>query len=397
MGFLFEGKKNKETVAIFDIGSGSVGGAVINIPNDTKETPCIIDSVRTEINYNENKIDSSLFTRSMLRALSLTINKLFKINSTLPDRIVCVVTSPWYSSETKIVKIKKESSFIFTKKIAEDLIKKEIKKTMITHSKKNNTIYNKLEIIEHFIMKVSLNGYQVESPLGSKTKSVEISMITSFSQKFFLDKIRKVILKTYHEIPISFSSFISDYYFSIRNKYISPDSYLLLNIRGEITEVGIVSKGTLKDTLSFPFGKKTFLKYISSKLEIELRDAKELFNLYSSGYLSKEKEEEVAPLFKSAESSWSESFRECIKNLPYTLALPDTIFLIANFDIIDYFSSVINNEKFIQAMTIKHKCKVIPIRGSEFLNICKYNEKIIHDPFLMIESVSIIKKNKQYE
>ncbi len=397
MGFLFKRKKYKETVAIFDIGSGSVGGAILNVPNNIKEIPCIVNSVRTEIDYYENKIDSSLFTRSMLRALNLTVDKLFNNNSITPDKIMCVVTSPWYSSETKIIKVKKESSFIFTKKIAEDLIKKEIKKTTITHSKKDNTIYNELEIIEHFIMRVSLNGYQIESPLGLKTKSVEMNIITSFSQKFFLDKIRKVISKTYHEIPISFSSFITNYYFSIRNKYISPESYLLLDIGGEITEVGIVSKEILKDVLSFPFGKKTFLKQIGTKLKIELRDAKELFNLYSSGFLSKEKKKEVTSIFKSIESSWNESFQECIENLPYTLALPDTIFLTADSDIIDYFSNIINNEEFIQEMTVEHKSKVIPIRGSEFLDICKYKEKIIRDPFLTIEAVSIIKNNKQYE
>jgi len=43
----------------------------------------------------------------MLRALNLTVDKLFNNNSITPDKIMCVVTSPWYSSETKIIKVKK--------------------------------------------------------------------------------------------------------------------------------------------------------------------------------------------------------------------------------------------------------------------------------------------------
>lgn len=394
MGFLFKEKKKEQIVAIFDIGSGSVGGAIVILPTDEKELPIILKTVRTEIIYNNEKLNASSFTKNMLKALDSTADALYHTKAGAPDKIVCVVASPWYSSETRVLKMNKEKPFIFTEKMADELIKKEMKSINVSYKKKNKTIYNELEIIEHHIMNVDLNGYHVESPLGMHTKSVEMNMVTSFSQKFFLDKIRKIISRTFNETPIVFSSFIVASYFAVRDKYVSPDSYLLLDIGGEVTEVGIVSKGILKSSLSFPFGKKTFFKYMSTKLEIELRDARELFNLYSTGHLTESRQKKLEPLFKSIESSWSEAFRQSVASLPHVLALPDTIFLTADIDIIKWFSEIISNEEFIQSMTIDHKCTVVSLKGSDFLKMCKVDKDAIYDPFLMIEAIAIMRKNK---
>ncbi len=391
MGFLFKKKQKEQTVAIFDVGSGSVGGAIVQIPINKEELPSIISLVRTPINYNSDKINVNVFTKSMLKALGQTVESLYKTKSGAPDKIICVLASPWYSSETRVVKIKKESPFVFTQKLANDLIKKEIETIASDHNKKNKTLYNEIEIIEHYIMSVSLNGYDIDLPIGMHTEAIEMNIVASFSQKVFLDKICQVVSKTFHDIPVSFSSFIIASYFAIRDKYISPNSYLLLDIGGEVTEVGIVSKGVLKASLSFPFGRKTYFKYMCTKLEIELRDAQELFNLYNSGQLSEEKRKEVEPLFKSIENSWSESFRNSVGNLPHVLALPSTVFLTADHDMLPYFSKVVENEEFIQSMTLEHKCTVVSLKGPEFLKICKIGKGVNCDPFLMIEAIAMVR------
>jgi methylated-DNA-protein-cysteine methyltransferase-like protein len=137
---------------------------------------------------------------------------------------------------------------------------------------------------------------------------------------------------------------------AVREKYVTPESYLLLDIGGEITDVAIITKGVLKASLSFPFGKRTFFKYMCTKLEIEQRDAEELFKLWSAGTLAEKKKKKVEPLFQSIENSWGEAFRACIGTLPHTLTLPSTIFLTADADIRGWFVDVVRNEPFIQSM-----------------------------------------------
>jgi hypothetical protein len=390
MGFLFGKKKKDELVAIFDIGSGSVGGAIVSFPLD-ESLPIIKKIVRTEIEYTNEKLDVNLFTKNMLKALNTTAEALYQGKLGAPDRIVCVLASPMYSSETRVVKLNKEIPFIFTHKIANDLLEKELKSIVSDYNKKSKTLYNEIEVMENHIMDISLNGYYIQEPIGVRTKSVEMNMVFSFSQKFILDKIRKEMSRTFHEIPVYFSSFMVASYFAVRDKYISPDSYLLLDIGGEVTEVGIVSKGILKASLSFPFGRKTFYKYISSKLDIEYRDAKELFNLYKNGDMPETDKNKYEPLFKSIEGSWSESFRGCIGGLPHVLALPSTVFMTADLDIIGWFSNVVANEEFIQSMTIDHKCTVVSLKSSDFLKKCKIEKDVELDPFIMIEIIALMR------
>jgi len=389
MGFLFTSGNKEKIVAIFDIGSGSVGGAIARIPTDGKGAPFIIKSVRNDIKYREDfKFD--LFLKDMLNTLSLSANSLYDKKVGALDGIVCVLASPWYLSETRNVKMSHEKPFLFTKHLASLLIQKEI--SGLTESYKNKYIdLNSVpEMIEQHTMAVLLNGYSIVDPIGKRCNSVEMNMIMSLSPKLCLDKIKEALSKTFHHTNITFSSFTVATYLAVRDKYIIPESYLLLDISGEITDVGIVTKGVLKSVLSFPFGKKTFFNYMCTKLEIELRDAQELFKLYSAGDLSEEYKKKVEPLFKSIENSWGEAFKECIVTLPRTLILPDTIFLTADNDIKNWFANVLRNEEHLQSTTSGNKCTVVTLDGPEFLNMCNVDGAC--DPFLMIEAIAIMRK-----
>lgn len=387
---LFNSAKKEKIVAIFDIGSGSVGGAIVRIPLSGKEMPTIIKSIRNEIKFRDN-FNFSTFMNDMIYTLGLTSMSLYNEKVAAPDEIICVLASPWYLSETRVIKMSREKSFTFTKKLAGELIQREILSLTNLYKDKYGNLDSAPQMIEHHTMAVSLNGYMVADPVGKKCQFLEINMVLSLSPKLCLDKIKETLSKTFHHTEVSFSSFTVDTYLAVRDKYIALDSYLLIDISGEITDVGIVTKGVLKSVLSFPFGKKTFFKFICTKLEIELRDATELFKLYSENKISNEFQKKVMPLFQSIENSWGEAFSQCISTLPRTLILPSTIFLTADNDIKNWFANVLRNEEHVQSSSAGHKCNVITLDGPDFLNMCEVSEGGC-DPFLMIESIAIMRK-----
>jgi len=387
---LFSFSKKEKIVAIFDIGSGSVGGALVSIPLDGKSIPVIMKSVRTDMNFDKN-VGFSHFLTEMIKALNSTAISLYNKKGGAPDEIVCTLASPWYLSETRVIKIKKEKQFVFTKFLASDLINKEISNLMQSYKEKYNNLDSKPEIIEQLTMSVLLNGYPIKEPIGKKCYSLEMNMIISLVPALCLNKIKETLSKTFHHIDVKFSSFTVDTFLAVRDKYVGPDSYLLLDVSGEITDVGIVTKGILKATLSFPFGKKTFYNYLCSKLEIENRDAEELFKLYNKNNLSAGLREKIVPLFKLMENAWGESFSQCIATLPKTLILPSTIFLTTDDDIKDWFLNLLQTEEHIQSTIFDHKCTVVTLEGTEFLNMCDMKDGKC-DPFLMIEAIAIMRK-----
>ena len=136
MGFLFTSKKNKKetTVAIFDIGSGSIGGAIVKLPNNSGELPTIIKSARTDIAFSESS-DFDILIKNMLRAINTTAKNLNKNNTSSIKEVFCILSSPWYLSETRIVKTERELSFVFTKRHANELLQKEIFNLSETYKK----------------------------------------------------------------------------------------------------------------------------------------------------------------------------------------------------------------------------------------------------------------------
>jgi cell division ATPase FtsA len=390
MGFLFGSTKKEKLIAIFDIGSGSVGGAMVRIPMDNKNIPVILKSVRTNIKSSENS-NFDDFIKDTIKALSSTANSLHNKKVGAPDEIICVLSSPLYISETRVVKMSASKPFVFSKKLANDLINKEVASLAEVYKNKYNTQDSSLEMIEQHTMSISLNGYTLNAPLGMKCKSLEMNMIISLSSSSCTNKIRESLSAIYHHTPVSFSSFTVATYLAVRDKYISPDSYLLIDISGEITDVGIVTRGALQSVLSFPFGRKTFFRYIYTKLDIELRDAEELFKLYSDNHLSPEFRKKVEPLFRSIQNSWVEAFKKCVSTLPRNLVLPSTIFLTTDSDIKKWFVDVLQNEDYIQSLVSEHKCSVKTLEGQEFLNMCDVEDGGC-DPFLMIEAIAIMRK-----
>ncbi|HEY5587994.1 MAG TPA: hypothetical protein VIK86_03455 [Candidatus Paceibacterota bacterium] len=391
MGFLFSSQKKERTIAIFDIGSGSVGGAMVKIPIDGSGVPVILKSVNNnEIKFRKD-FDFNSMLKDMTSALYLTANSLFDKKAGAPDEIFCVLASPWYLSETIVIKMAREKSFIFNKRLANDLIQKEILNLTEIFKNKYSDEEGSPEIIEQNTMAVSLNGYTMIDPLGKKCNSLRMDMLISLAPKLCLNKIRDTLSKIFNHTKISFSSFTMASFLAVRDKYVKEDSYLLIDISGEITDVGIVSKGILKSVLSFPYGKKTFYNQICSKMNIELRDAKELFNLYKEGNLSSDFNKKVTPIFESIEKSWNESFHLCINTLPKTIVLSKTIFLTADNDIKDWFADVLRKEANPQSTVSDYKSNVITLDGPEFLNMCNIKEGLC-DPFIMIEAIAIMRK-----
>lgn len=390
MSFWFSNSKKEKNIIVFDIGSGSVGGAIVKLSPDGNSVPTIIKSVRHDINF-QNELDFDLFLNDMLKALNKTADELYKSKIGSPSGIYCVLASPWYISETRTIKMSKESSFVFTSKIADSLVEKEIQSLSEIYNKKYGGVNSLPEVIEHLTMGVTLNGYLVDEPLGIKSKSVEMKMIISLAPSICLDKIKKTLFKTFHTRNVSFSSFATSSFLAIRDKYINSDSYLMIDISGEITDISIVNNHILNTTISFPFGKKAFFKYICSKLNIEHRDAQELFNLYNSGIISDKFKDKLVPLFQSIENSWVESLEGCIKTIPSIISLPNNMFLTSDDDIRKWFFNVLSNNQYINSIVNSRKSNVITLDGPEFLPICNVKNGVC-DPFLMIESIAINRK-----
>lgn len=377
MGFLFKTKKNKyKTVAIFDIGSGSVGGAIVEIPTNISFLPVITSSFRIDI---KTRSDSSFteFMGSMLKSLDYISHKLLHEKAGRPEEVFCVLSSPWYISETRTIKLDRSIPFIFKRNVADKLLQKELSSLANSYKEKYGDD-GVPDIIENNIISVYLDGKINENPIGKKCNSIQMNMFTSFSPSICINNIKNTIYKTFHEININFSSFPLSSYLAIRDKYVNSSSYLMVDISGEITDIGLVTDGILQSIISFPLGRKTFYKYLCDKLSIEQREAGEILSLYNNNNLIDKHHKKIVGVIKLFEKLWLESFSKST-SLLNNINIPKEIFITTDNDVKKVFVEILKD------------FKVETLGGGDFLDMCSV-EGGPCDPFLMIDSISVMKK-----
>lgn len=392
MSLFFKSKNKIKNVLVFDIGSSSVGGSVVSISEKyNKIKPDIIKSIRDEM-VERGDVSFDILLKDMLNSLNDVVNFIYNSKTGVPEEAFCVLASPWYLSEIRNIKYSRETHFVFTNKLASELLQKEINLMNISYEKKYSDSDSIPSLIENHIMEVIIDGVSDFSPLGKKVKSIEMNVIISLCPKVLLNKINEIISKTFPQISISFSSFMADSYLAVRDQHIGIDSYLLMDIGGEVTDVTLIKDNIIKSSITFPYGKRSIFNYLSNELRVELRDAKELFKLFMSNNLSIDLDKKISMSLNSIRDIWAKKFIESLMILPYAPSdIPSIIFITVDDDVNKWFTSILETNKNIRTFFDERKIVIVTLAPSVFIDSFN-NSNLKDDLFLMIDSVALFKK-----
>jgi hypothetical protein len=395
MGIFGENKNREKIVAIFDIGSGSVGGSLVRIFPITKNgqrPPIIISQARTDIAF-QDELNFETFFIDMQKALLETATEIYHSKSGAPEEIICVLASPWYVGETRQLHVEKQSQFTVTKGIIDDLVKEDLKSLDEIYKKKYEDIKGASTMIESKIFQVRLNGYLVEEPIGKRAKNMDVHLFVAISPEICLTRIKEALTKVFHHIPISFTSFITSIFTGAQERFNSKDAYFLIDIRGELTDIAIVSSNVLISTISFPLGRYGIIRAFR-ELGMEEDQARSMISLHANNMLDSKTKEEVAPTIEQVQKSWSTMFEKSLLLLPRTIAVPAMIFLVTDIDTALWFREVVADGILIGDSIDRKKFTVTSLGGQLFLDICKISDGGC-DPFLMIEAIAASREHAE--
>ncbi|OIO29445.1 hypothetical protein COX93_02375 [Candidatus Nomurabacteria bacterium CG_4_10_14_0_2_um_filter_30_12] len=384
---IFSRKKDeKELALVFDIRSSSVGGAFFEIQK--QGIPKIILSIREPIIF-ENEVNIDRFLSLTIKSLEIVASKLCMMGIGKPIKIFCVLSSPWYASQTRVIKLEKNTPFLFTSKLVDDLIKKEINIFEEEHLKNFSNSNNKTRLIEFKNMKTLLNGYQTSNPFNKKTKKLEMVVFLSIGGDQILKKIEETIFRHFHSNDIRFSSFVMASFIVSRDMFLDQDSFLLVDIGGEITDISMIKKDILNDSISYPLGYNFMIRKIAENLNCTLGEAKSLISLYKDDHIEESAEKKFEPIMNKLKMEWLKGFQESLVNLSNDISIPATVFITVDQNLADFFSKIIKNEQFNQYTLSESEFKIIFLGIQTLHNITTFKENVIRDPFIIIESIYI--------
>ncbi len=384
MGF-FSKKKKDELVLVFDIGSSSVGASFFMMRENS--SPEIIYTHREAIVVIENlELDS--FLNNTLKALRIVVAKMCLAGIGKPEKIFCTLSLPWFHPETRIIKYSQEEPFIFSNKLVNSLIEKEVESLIKTYNKdvNNQTVIP----IEMKTMGISLNGYETKDPENKKAKELEIFTFFSLSEKDFLDKIEEEIQKHFHYKSIKFSSFLINSFTVARDMFVNYDRFLLVNIGGELTELSLVKKEKIKDNLSFPMGCNFMLRNLAKNLNLDIKQAHNYLLMYKDNHLINQADPKIEENINIFKNEWLQSFQQSLNNLSNDISLPSIVFITVDQDLASFFSEIIKGDQLNQYSLTEDKFKIIFLSTEALHGIVTFkNNEIKKDSLLIIESIYI--------
>jgi len=88
-------------------------------------------------------------------------------------------------------------------------------------------------------------------------------------------------------------------------------------------------------------------------------------------------------------SQWLAKFQESLINLSNDISIPSTIFLTVDQALADFFIETIKSEQFNQYTLTESKFKVVFLGTQALHGIALFQENVIRDPFVIIESIYV--------
>jgi len=234
-----------------------------------------------------------------------------------------------------------------------------------------------------------LNGYETSKPLNQKAKELEMVIFISVSEERVLKNIEETIAKHFYLKQIQFSSFVMASFTVVRDMHTQQENFLLVDISGEVTDISMIKKNVLRDSISFPLGRNFLTRGVSSSLGCALNEANSLISLFKDEHTEKTLAKKLALIINRLKAEWLRKFQESLADLSNDISIPATIYIIVDKDLTDFFSETIKTEQFNQYTLTESKFKVIFLNTELLHGITIFEEKVIREPFLIIDSIYI--------
>lgn len=386
MGIFGSKKEKKNLIAVFNIGSATVGGALFYAQDSL--IPKIIFSAREAI-APQDELNSEDFPFLMLKALDKVANQMSRSPFGAPRTIYCVLSSAWYISQNRIIRLEKNTPFIFNKKLSDSLIEKEIKLFEEDNLSKYREIESKMRILELKNIKIKLNDYEISDPINKKAKKIEMTLFISMAGGDILSKVDEVFFKHFHKREIKFSSFLMSSFAVTRSMYLHQEDFLLIDIGGEVTDISMIKKSVIKDSVSYPIGLNFIIRKIAFNSGLSLDEAKSMFFLYKDGHAGERVKKKIEPIISKIKTEWLQKFQSSLANLSNDISIPATLFITIDQDYASFFAEIIKTEQFNQYTLTESKFKIIFLNTETFHGIAVFENDVVRDPCLIINAVYI--------
>ena len=167
------------------------------------------------------------------------------------------------------------------------------------------------------------------------------------------------------------------------------ENFLLMEISGELTDIYMIKKGALGESISFPLGRNFLTRGIASSLRSNLSEADSLISLFKDGRAEAKLAKKLLPVMNRLKAEWLKNFQESLANLSHDISIPAAIYAAMDEDLADFFSEIIKAEQFNQYILTESKFEVIFLNKESLRAVAVFEGSEVCDSSLIIDAVYV--------
>jgi len=358
---------------MIDVGSSSVGGAYVHYR--TGQLPVVYYSTRVIMQAREGEDRET----GMLRTLDEVTNLLVctgaptvhrEIGNAHADSILVSIAAPWQETRVRVETIQAMRPFTFTKKLLNETVTKSAQISEDRLSSGDSVIAT------------ILNGYEIPNPFGKQVKRAELVILSSTLLKSVTERVEKSLRKAFHTRDVTFTGFAPVSYRVFRDLYAHENDYLILDIRGERTDLAFIQRGLLRDVDSIPHGTRELLSIGRAASDLlNEHEARQDQGLGAS-YLNPSRNIRFGARVQASEEDWMKNLSGLLKEFATRHPLPRTLFLLADDDVRGFLVRTLDTPTIHTLWLSDEPLRIVPVTPAQFAPYVRTHGMMVPDIFI---------------
>jgi len=369
-------KFRQESIAIVDIGPGTVRAALVSDHSDAihvhAQTYSLI-SIETETPEHSIAAIGERIDDACKRLLDLAGQK--GITGHIKT-VYCVIHAPWAHSMT----VRKRVDYQTETRIHDSHIS-GIAKEMLADIKG----VDMQSMMEAAVVRTWLNGYPVTAPEGKSAHSLVVSAIVSDIDQTVKKNAEAAIHRAFPSSNIEWRSAARAMQLTLGAAYRDDENYLAVDMGMDTTHLISVRDGFPSGERIVPQGLRTILTRIDPKRVAE--ETLGLIRMLSRDACEGGACDAIQKAMATAEPELAKIFGEALGGLAAQRRLANTLVLSANPDIIDWMKQFFSRLDFTQFTATTLPFTVIPYDASTPV-VRVTSDELLH-PQLVIDSALV--------
>lgn len=389
---LFSKGQDFKNILVLDIGTASVNALLVRAAKNSPSE--IIFSAKAGLRLLENPDFRSMW-RYAKESLLGVIAVLKKEHNGIPlDLIFVVFSSPWYVSQTRIVKMERPESFIVSQKLFDEMVSEELELFRARSQKKFGFSSENIAIMEQEIMKVTLNGYSVQEPLKKKTRQLELALYASLARKELLEDLENLLEHQLGRARVKINSSPLALFEVLKEMVGLEEGFLLVDMGGEITEISLVERGIIEEVLTFARGGHFVVRRLASGLSIGLEEALSLLKSKTRGDLKDSLGRKMIMILEEAGKEWFRFFLKALGDLGKSRPLPQTLVLVGGVSGLEVLRKQMESEELSRFTILGRPFKVLTLLPANLEERIKIGALDSKDPQMALPLLLILAASK---